>query len=138
MKKVLLGAALLSLVACTGSSNAGSTANGASKVLNIATTISEILGLFGGGTGAGLNSTQTSAVSSALTKYIGVYNTANALTDVTARTTQLSQAKTTALSAIKSAVSATQYSGIITTLTNAVGNKNTSATTAALLSTLVK
>lgn len=138
MKKVLLGAALLSLVACTGSSNAGSTANGASKVLNIATTISEILGLFGGGTGASLNSTQTSAVSSALTKYIGVYNTANALTDVTARTTQLSQAKTTALSAIKSAVSATQYSGIITTLTNAVGNKNTSATTAALLSTLVK
>lgn len=138
MKRILLGAALLSLVACTGSSNAGNTASGAAKVLNIATTISEILGLFGGGTGASLTSTQTSAVSSALTKYIGVYNTANALTDATARTTQLNQAKTTALGAIKSAVTATQYTGILTSLTNAVGSKNTSATTAALLSTLVK
>lgn len=137
MKKVLLGAVLLSLMSCGGSSNVGSTANGASKVLNIASVITEILGLIGGGANS-LTNTQTANVSTALSKYIGVYNSASALTDVAARATQLGQAKTTALGAIKTAVSATQYTGIINTLTSAIGSKGTSAGTALLLSSLVK
>jgi len=138
MKRILFGAALLSslsLVSCGSSSNAGTT-NGASKVINIASVITEILGLLGGG-GNSLTNTQTSNVSSALGKYIGIYNTASALTDVTARTTQINQAKTTALSSIQSAVSASQYSGIINTLTSAIGKKSTSTTTASLLSSLL-
>jgi hypothetical protein len=137
MKKILLGAALLSLISCGSSSNVGSTANGAAKVLNIASVITEILGLIGG-TGNAFTNTQTANISSALTKYIGVYNSANALTDLTARATQLGQAKTTALDSIKSAVSATQYTGIINSLTSAIGSKSTSASTALLLSSLVK
>lgn len=137
MRKILLGAVLLSLLSCGGSSNVGSAANGASKVLNIASAIAEILGLIGGGANS-LTNTQTANISSALSKYIGVYNSANALTDVSARTAQLGQAKNTALGAIKSAVSATQYTGIINSLTNAIGRKSTSAGTTLLLNSLVK
>ena len=137
MKKILLGAVLLSLLSCGGSSNVGSAANGASKILNIASVITEILGLLGGGANS-LTNTQTANVSSALTKYIGVYNSTNALTNVSARAAQLGQAKTTALGAIKSAVSTSQYTGIINSLTSAIGSKSTSAGTALLLNSLVK
>ena len=135
MKKIFLGA-FLAVAVINGAAIAKTTTVIAGVDLTkVGTIVKEITSSL---SALNLTGTQTTAVSSALTNYVTKYNSLKAIASTAKGAAQLSSAKTSALTAIKSSLGASKYTSFLSSLKTTAVNQATSAAATAVINSLIK